>query len=102
MANNLSRHIAMKQSGNSIEAQFGNNDAIELSRSLIIGEAIIDIPRIHKINLLYINPDIEKKIIAICIYRSNSKLGLCFPSMLPLKIMLGRDQTPALGKAIFE
>ena len=64
VANALSKHIAMRQSDESIKAQFNSADAVELANSLIIGEAIIDIPAVHKVNLLYITPDIEKKIIA--------------------------------------
>ena len=63
-ANILSKHIAMRQSDDSIKEQFNTQDAIELSHSLVIGEAIIDIPTIHKIDLLYIKPDIERLVIA--------------------------------------
>lgn len=63
-ANILSRHIAMKQSDDSIKEQFNSLDALELSQTLFIGDAIVDIPSVHKVNLLYIKPDVERKIIA--------------------------------------
>jgi len=63
-ANILSKHIAMIQTDDSIKEQFNCPDVVELAQSLFTGEAIIDIPSVHKVNLLYIRPDVERKVIA--------------------------------------
>ena len=51
----LSVHIATPQWHDSLMAQFRDSQAIEMSRHMRLGEALVDLPHLHKVNLLYLD-----------------------------------------------
>lgn len=61
----LSKHIALRQSSEAIMAQFKHMNTVRMAHTLTVGEAIIDIPAVHKVNLLYVSPETEQKIITL-------------------------------------
>jgi len=52
----LSLHIATPQCHENLMFQFRDPRAIEMSRQLRLGEALVDLPQLHKVNLLYLSP----------------------------------------------